>query len=301
VSLVDSLEWEERVKTWLRLKYGGQFETVPDDHGGDLGIEGFSRDGIAYQCYSPREILKAAELFANQRRKLGDDVGKFIDNSTELQALFGTLHIQQYWFVVPEHRSAKLVQFATRKAAEIVAAHLPYVDAGFFVHIATEEDFAPEIRQCTERNYGLLQVSAPAVDTEAVGEWANQNDAQVAVVDAKASRLLQTKDRGLIARYRTRLLAQYIDGQNCLESLRISHSHIWEMVQEAVLHREKFVSNECLQVREPQDALKEQLERLTSEISASVPGFHRNTLDTIVHGIAGEWWIKCDIDFRGEE
>ena len=50
----DGTTWERRVKTWLRLRYpGGDFEEVPADHGGDWGIEGFSRDGIAYQCYAP--------------------------------------------------------------------------------------------------------------------------------------------------------------------------------------------------------------------------------------------------------
>src|SRR5690349_8707017 len=107
--ITDGATWERRVKGWLRLRYPGEFEELPADHGGDFGIEGFSRDGIAYQCYAPKSRLKAKDLYENQRTKITEDINKFIKNSNNLSKVFKGLKIHSWWLVVPEHKSAKLV------------------------------------------------------------------------------------------------------------------------------------------------------------------------------------------------
>src|SRR5262245_44850065 len=133
----DGNQWERRVNGWLHLRYpGGRYEEVPAEHKGDYGIEGFSRDGIAYQCYAPRGPLKVKELYENQRRKLTEDINKFINRKADLGKLFGDLKIKSWCLVVPDHRSAKLVQHATEKAQLVQSKSLPYVAPGFFIHIA---------------------------------------------------------------------------------------------------------------------------------------------------------------------
>ena len=116
-SNLDGNNWERRVKAWLRLRHPGTFEEVPSDHHGDFGIEGFSRDGIAYQCYAQKSVLKTKDLYENQRNKITEDINKFINNSDELTKLFKDLKIHSWWLVVPEHKSGKLVQHASEKAA----------------------------------------------------------------------------------------------------------------------------------------------------------------------------------------
>ena len=301
MSVADSYEWQEKVTRWLRLKYGSQHVPVPDEHGGDFGIEGFSRDGKVYQCYAPREPLKAKELYQRQRRKLREDLDKFEKKTTDFQKLLGDLVISEYWFVTPEHKSAQLVQYSTTRATEIREHAIPYVSGDFIIHIATRDSFSEQIRKCEEANFGALRIEVPKALPESVEEWADSNDPLIGIVDGKASRLLSTTDEPLIRKYRTNLLARYIEGQNCLDLLRKDYTDIWEQVDAAVLHREKFVNNECMQCAEPVDAVSQQLELLRKAIEQAAPMFHTYTTETIVHGVAGEWWIKCDIDFRGEK
>ena len=54
----DGEEWEQRVQLYLKRRYGpGEYVHLPAKHLGDFGIEGFSRDGLAYQCYAAQEPL----------------------------------------------------------------------------------------------------------------------------------------------------------------------------------------------------------------------------------------------------
>ena len=65
LNFTDGNEWQQLICRLLIHRYGLQFEMVPDGHGGDLGIEGFSRDGCAYQCYAPDEPISVAERYIN--------------------------------------------------------------------------------------------------------------------------------------------------------------------------------------------------------------------------------------------
>lgn len=74
----DGPSWEQHCLKLLRLRYKapGQFEYVPSSDQGDLGIEGFSHDGCAYQCYAPEGPLPIKDRYERQRDKLTEDLAK---------------------------------------------------------------------------------------------------------------------------------------------------------------------------------------------------------------------------------
>lgn len=43
---------------------------------GDLGIEGFTRTGVVFQCYCPDEEYDSTKLYEHQRDKITKDLGK---------------------------------------------------------------------------------------------------------------------------------------------------------------------------------------------------------------------------------
>ena len=96
----DGNAWERHCLNLLRMRYkaSGQFEIVPAFHGGDLGIEGFSHDGCAYQCYAPRGPLPIKDRYESQRRKLTEDVVKLETNQSELRAILDGVVIR----IIPE-------------------------------------------------------------------------------------------------------------------------------------------------------------------------------------------------------
>ena len=130
-------DWQDRVKCWLSIRHKEDWVAVPDGHGGDFGIEGFSRSGYAYQCYCADGPLGVLALYEKQRDKMTADLRKFVENADDLKKVFGTTKIKRWILVVPKHQSSKLNQHATAKAVEIVNTGLDYLDGDFQVHIQT--------------------------------------------------------------------------------------------------------------------------------------------------------------------
>src|SRR5580698_3196602 len=70
-------EWQEHIVMLLKRHYApGQFQEIPDKHRGDAGLEGFTNDGCAYQCYSPEEPLEIAGRLDAHKRKIYRDIQK---------------------------------------------------------------------------------------------------------------------------------------------------------------------------------------------------------------------------------
>lgn len=67
----------------------GQFQQIPAKDRGDAGLEGFTNDGCAYQCYAPEEPLTLAQRTEKHKKKIYRDIKKFRENCTLLRGLLG--------------------------------------------------------------------------------------------------------------------------------------------------------------------------------------------------------------------
>jgi hypothetical protein len=296
----DGKAWEEKVKTWLRIRYPrGEFVEVPDQHGGDFGIEGYSRDGIVYQCYAPRESLKAADLYENQKIKITKDIHKFISNKDDLSKLFGNIVIEKYWLVTPEHKSARLVQLATEKASEVIAANLPYVASNFHIDIVTHAQFKIEREQALRRGLEKISIEYDEPDSAIIQQYQLDNEVVVQRLDGKVGRLVASKtDQGNISLYRDEFLKWYLRGNNQKERLRHASPALYEDVDQCRKRKEKRL---CMLNIEspapPRQHLREQREQLTRELQEAVPGLHPETIQDLAFGIASGWMVQCNLDF----
>ena len=85
-------EWQDYCLMLLHKRYADHsLQEVPDRHLGDLGIEAFSLDGCAFQCYAALEPLSTQNLYEAQRDKLTGDLNKLEKNKVELKKILGGL------------------------------------------------------------------------------------------------------------------------------------------------------------------------------------------------------------------
>jgi len=61
----------ERLRLLKRHHGHTNYQEVPAKHGGDLGLEGFSTNGCAYQCYAAQGYRDTNSLYEAQRDKMG--------------------------------------------------------------------------------------------------------------------------------------------------------------------------------------------------------------------------------------
>jgi len=293
----DGNEWERRVFSWLHLKYpGGQFEEVPAEHHGDFGIDGFSRDGIAYQCYAPQTPLKVKELYENQRNKMNQDIDKFIDNHKDLSKLFGTLKIESWWFVVPQHRSAKLVQHATSKASLVKSKRLPYVGDNFHIHIATGEDFAVERQAAITKRVEALQLEETEVPEMEVQDWADKNDQFVQVLDRKIRAYSGETRESKIRSLRDKWIERFIAGENTLKKMQTDFPDIWEEFRVLKKRRENGLFTKYSTATAGAAVLTETLDQFKAEIENNLPNLV-SLADELSVATVAEWLLQCPLDF----
>lgn len=296
---VDGITWEARVKRWLKLRYPNHdFVVVPDGHGGDRGIEGYSLDGNVYQCYGPREGLDIGPLYEKQRDKLTEDIGKFINNEKELAKIFpANFKVRRYCFTVPRHESAQLVQHANAQTARVLAAGLPYVAPDFQVVILTLEDFVRERE--AEQRLGLtkLQIEFEDVERQVIEQWTEEHDDGVKNLDRKIRSYTGEQQTWKIGQIREQWIEAHIRSDNALAKLRTRSEVTWEKLQATKRNQERLLFRRYGITPAHFNEADEAAEQLAAEMVQQVPNLDKLGADTLATGIVGEWLHKCSLDF----
>jgi hypothetical protein len=117
-------------------------QLVPDRTHGDLGLEAFSHDGSAYQCYAAEEPTGAC--YEKQRDKLTRDLGKLQSNSAQLKVMLGTVKFRTYVFMVHRSDDRLLIDHASTKTAEVLGWALDFIDPSFSIVVETLDSHIAE-------------------------------------------------------------------------------------------------------------------------------------------------------------
>ncbi|MBN2559487.1 MAG: hypothetical protein JXQ75_00965 [Phycisphaerae bacterium] len=293
----DGDEWQTYIVRLLKLHHAlGDFQEVPDRHQGDFGIEGFSRDGCAYQCYATEEPLAVRDRFENQRDKITTDIKKFVDNRNDLVKLFGPTLIRRWFLVVPCFDSGPLVQHAEKKAAEVRQHALPYVAADFCITIVTDEEFAPERATLIHLGIERLQVDGRSPDPQEVARWAAQNSTLLKTLDDKIERMPGLSDQRRQA-FRSQMIQHYLKGQEVLDLLNTKYQEVFEAAIRNKGVRERFLETECLISDEaPSQLIRSTIQKFKAEL-LKLDVMTEQMAETLAHEAVADWLMRCPLDF----
>lgn len=292
--------WETQVKRWLVLRHGGcGFVPIPDQTQGDLGLEGFSRDGVAYQCYVADGAPSARELYMKQRDKLTKDIGKFIANAGPLLGLLGPTRIHRWVLAVPRVSNKDLLAHAESKAGEVRKKNLPHVDPNrFFVHVETEEAFATERDRLVAMQAAILNLPISPVPPERVGEWAASQDEGVKKLDGKVTRILPTAEDEQRRELRTAFIREMIARDNLQSEMRGRYPELWEQVEECIATQESgLLIASYASGGAPATVLQDSMRSFDAALQQRLPGVGADTRARIVRGTVADWLIRCPLKF----
>lgn len=299
---LDGNEWQERVRRWLRLRYPNDFQPVPAMHGGDRAIEGYSLDGNVYQCYAARDGFDVKALYEHQRKKLSEDLGKFVKYREKLlKVLPRDFRVRRYCFVVPKYDSAKLIEYAHQKAAEVRAAQLPYVADDFEVVVLEREDFAVE-RAIEEQNAAVrLNVELPEVSTDEVSDWSAEHGSGAERLERKIKRFTGLKSTRAVRGARNAWIRAQIRTENALSSLRSKSPAIWEELNRVRVQHERRLALRYATHLGPSEAVQNAAKELAAAMQKQVPNLERGDADGLADGIVADWLQKCALNPTDEE
>lgn len=282
----------------LKMRYAaGQFVEVPDTVHGDCGIEGFSRDGTAFQCYAPEEPLSVAERTKKQKGKVSADLRKLINNAPTLTRLLGDTILRRWVLIVPRWEDKELQAYADEQARQIRAAHLPFISADFAASIGTAADFTVERQKLVTTRIPALRIAVEEIRSEECDDWAEANDELIQNLDRKSLAICHNKAEQA-RKLRDEFVRQYLRGTNTLDKLRNEYPQVYEVAHAVKQDREAFLASESLIPDSlPPQKLRETLDRFRDDLRGGLPGMAQFTVDQLVHEAVADWLLRCPLDF----
>ena len=295
--LGDGNDWEEFIHALLFLRHGSaNYAVVPAKHGGDWGLDGYSYDGHAYQCYRA-EDCSTAELYAHQRKKMTTDVGKFIANRPDLEvALAAVVPIKRWCFVVPSYTSSELLKHASKKSKQIREASLPYASADIIVHVDSLEAFRTELVVYAASASAALHFEPSAVSDDDVK---NFNDTQTGFIANLHRKLRAQPNKPTAVRLATQakaLMRTFIQFESVKDALHKDNPRAYTEIMrcgESFKRRlEVFGSDNTGGA----DILKTHFDDLVKDIATVVSSLSRTNVELIGEGYIAQFLMDCTME-----
>ena len=296
---LDGNSWEADVKRWEFLKFPNDFQSVPATDRGDSGIEGYCiSERSVCQCYSPLANIPTKDLYERQRRKLSEDIAKFICNASKLLKILPPgFKVRRYEFIVPEFRSAELVAHANNKAREVLAANLPYVDKEFAIMIRDKSCFAHQIKQEQQALLAKLHLDICDPAISEIDDWTAGNDSGVANLDRKIRIYTTSANPSDLRRQRDYWIKAKIRADNALEKLRSHSEELWEKLWGVKRARERLLEKEFGLTPGPGEKVRRIGDDVARDMVGRLPNLEPVDAETLADGLVGEWLQNCNLDF----
>lgn len=267
----------------------GGYTRIPDKDRGDSGLEAYSHDGNAYQCFADQGSNSTKERYEKQRKKIHDDLQKFKDVQ-RIKRLLDDQKISRWILVVPRMESKELIKYCRDKTSEIKKLGLPYVTKGFRVEVRDEADLSGYISQMNIIRINLREPSVDRAETEAaIGH-------QLAELDEKLGRVyVNVESRSA---YRSKLILDYAKSENYLKDLAEIYPDTLNLVQSAITAREShLLSIGPADRSSPRQVLDAELNELHTALAIGAPKLPAHVRMTIVLGTIARWLFRCPLRF----
>lgn len=236
---LDGDTWEDLCQSCYRIRYQKQhYLEVLAVHGGDAGIEGFTRTGIVNQCYCPERDYSDDELYEHLRKKMTTDIGKLLDKGYKgrLKKL-GVPTIHEWHFVIPEYRDSKIIEHAETKRKEVLNAkadnpsQYDYIADDFDVVIKVAEDFKFEITKTIRESFTDAKLNLAVREVKDI-DWEQCDSEKTNNIKRKVKAVMNNVEdedanfNQIVNMY----IESYIKGMEIMRMLRVSYAAIYEDV-----------------------------------------------------------------------
>ena len=293
-------DWEARIQLLLKTRYPeGEYIEVPDKHQGDLGLEGFTRAGTAFQAYAPDGVPSTKALYENQRDKITADLSKLSKYEPQVQALLGTITLRRWLLVTPRHESKDLVTHCRKKEAELRNAGLPFIDPGFEVSVVDEDFFAAErAKLATYGAIAIRTVPDPAERDDAGRPLAAQASTLETIAEkARSHPHISTPEA--VDSFVAEVAVWLVEGQNLLDKLEEEAPELHEQLTTLKASFERRVAMNCRLHAYGDDPLSTVLDCYDGVLAKEFGMMAHSTRSHIVNEAVADWLARCPLVLSG--
>lgn len=294
----DHDQWELWSVGLVRERFGhANVVDVPDGAGGDHGLEAYTRDGIAFQCYSSeKEPLKPSDRGALQKSKIGKDLKKFREGGPPLQALLGTVKIHTWVLLTPYHEDAAVIPYCNDQAVKVDDAKLAYAVIPFAVTVHHLETYRAEHESLLKRAAMQSDLALPP-PRSAASDFVDATSGEIQTMDTKLARLSLGKDPVRRARLRSALLSEQVCGGNLLDRWTNRVPEVASHIQHVLDTARDALVLDAVGVPGPEDQFKAVRADVRRRVAAASGGLSAVNVEHVADMALAYWLQSCHLDF----
>ncbi len=303
----DGDAWERLCVDCYRIRYQNEhYQEIPAVHGGDAGIEGFTKNGIAHQCYCPERDYSDDDLYNHLRDKLTADIDKLLKNSKRLNSL-GVPPIVEWHFNIPEYKDSRILVHASTKQQEVLQAKKQnpadcnHITDGFQIIIKIADDFAPEFSRIVRNSLTSMKLNLAIKHAD---DWENCDSGKVENIRRKVKAVMHIGDdadpnvKQVVGLY----VNCYMSGIEIMNRLRVKFPEIYEDVFNLEKSYKQDVSLKTLMNTDHamnqevfNDILDDFEKKLEREFSSMLT---IASMGELKQDLIASWLADCSMEFR---
>jgi hypothetical protein len=278
------------------------YQEMPATFKGDLGIEGFTRSGLLFQCYCPDMEYDPSKLYEAQRDKVTNDLTKFINNQKELKAYLGDQKVKEWIFITPEYKNKELVKHCREKADELKNMKLPLLDDGFDVLIHDIEFFSVEIPVILNFRQQKLDISPSSKKSpQEIADWQSKEISLVSNAVRKHKQRLPENANNIdykINKLTQKSVSDFLNGDSMIRQWAEKYPDQYEKFQKVVALFEEKVEEKCAVADGNCNQLYNEIEtELRVKIKSSFDYLDEIMIDRLTYRVMADWILRCPLNF----
>lgn len=295
--------WEEFCQICFKRKYEAHgYQEMPAWQG-DLGIEGFTRSGILFQCYCPDEEYAPDDLYIKQRDKITTDLKKLVSYENELKNYLKAIKVKQWIFVTPGYKKKDIVKHCQDKAEEYRKLNLSILDTNFDVLIYDIDFFATEIPLVLDYRKQKIEINplTQKSDNE-IADWKSTEISLVENAIRKHGQRITTdavnRDNKINALTQNSI-QNFLNGNITIKIMQDKFPKDYEKFVRVVGLFEKKVDEYCIVNTGDNNLLYKEIEiELKVKLKEAFGYIDQITIDRLAEQVLADWILRCPINFE---
>ncbi len=295
--------WEDFCQLCFKLKYENDgYQEMPAWQG-DLGIEGFTRSGIFFQCYCPDTEYNPDKLYEVQRDKITTDLGKLVTYEKELKAYLKTIKVTKWIFVTPEYKKKELVKHCQDKAEEYRKITSSILATDFDVLVHDIEFYSEQIPIFLNFREKKLDIDPKEKKSEReIADWKSKSISLVDNAIKKHKQRIPEKAKNIDDKVNIltqKSVSDFLNGDAMIRKWAEKYQDQYEKFQKVVDQFEKRVEEKCAVADGNSNILYNEIEvELKEKIKASFSFLDETMIDRLTARVMADWILRCPISFE---
>jgi hypothetical protein len=291
--------WEDLCQKCFKIKYEIDGYQEMEASPGDFGIEGFTRTGIAFQCYCPDDEYTQDELYEKIRDKVTKDLNKLKTYEKQLIARLSGIQISTWLFITPPTVKNDILAHIAAKKLEVLSWKLSIIAADFDIQFRDIDFLSKEINliRSVTGNKLSFQTEIP-IDNQLI--W-DKKDVYQQNINRKNSIRLGVANTETLNELNTLTFEQLVNGDRKLRRIMSSIPDLYYQLSVLFTNYELEVKEKSLTwTGTPEELithLKNDIESLLKEDFSNLACSERRGL---VNYLISKWIALCPLNFVEE-